>query len=1093
MVNVLPIDKYKNEIIKSVDEHRVTMICAGTGSGKSTRIPSYFLPKTSKKIYVTQPRRAAAISLATYVSRLSGCDVGTSVGYKIGSERLISHSTQLIYCTTGCLLNLIVNQYNNMEMNDISHIILDEVHERNIEIDMLMALLKQLLSEEKFSLILMSATMAIEDLQDYYRVNDDAIIKCSSRTLYPIDIFYYEDLMRLFDPRQKFDDEKDNLEYLVSEQCSLPYRLFTLEQLTMEQTDSDATPKFRRMVCEMVARIIFECEKKYDKDAICGIDMIVFVPGMGELRTLHQYLSKAVVGIELIALHADLPIQSQIEILQGSSNRFGRCNPRRVIISTNVAESSLTFPTVRYVVDFCQVRTLCVDHQTTYTSLRLQWVSQSSLQQRSGRIGRVQPGICFRLISKNFFKTQLRKHVEPAMKIAPLSNVILMSKRFFPNRSPVKFLSYTPDPPAADNICHTILLLKQMGALMENNISGKHPLSDQDGQITYLGHLMLSLPIDCRLTRLIFYGFLFGTVREAIVIASILSKRSFYYQSIDDSLTKQFEFKFHSSKGGTSDVFAMMDIFRVFERIAEFEVNMDEGLNDEREMARNLYEWAKGQYVSLARLREVRDLKTELLLRLKNTLLNPKFTINDMLLSRFSQHAFILQQFMIIAAFYPFYYEEEKLDYRNVYRQIPNDVNPKNVCILPNLPSTGAIALYADQIKEYFTVESGEEPLCTLSTSQNCIGIFKNNCNGITSNYIAPLPVQRAMIRQLNERGRSHSWLYVAAPNVERSFLMSKAPKETLQKYYKKLNDTLFKERNDKFRVLLNRLKSPVQITYNALGSSKVNRPLVISPNSLNAAMLSHLGDETTEEALLIVTSGKLNTNNVRLKAYTTHLVLCGSGFIDLILLIFSPTLQLKYSKEANCYLSGLFGLGPKSSIREQYEAYDRCQRSVKPKHDESIVEGIFEEHDIYRKFDVLIDKEDFVYINYLRNIFHSIITNGRNIAKCMEVVNEKPVDFTLPNYRNEVELDYNEYPTQHTKHFTEDNNLRYMNSLNKLQQSINTAFVNLFQRKRTSIANYLPRDNQPYRWKIDHPDNNPLGFILTQHMGAINMNLLPQ
>jgi ATP-dependent RNA helicase TDRD9 len=198
----------------------------------------------------------------------------------------------------------------------------------------------------------------------------------------------------------------------------------------------------------------------------------------------------------------------------------------KVIISTKIAESSITVPDIKYVIDFCLTKELYCDPATNYTHLRVEWASKANLDQRSGRAGRVSDGICYRLITRQFYQ-ELADYSTPAILREPLDKVILNVKRLKQPGEPRKILSLALQPPKLTDIDRTLLNLKEVGALTLKTkaslVSDK--FTPNDGDLTYVGFVMSSLPIDVHMTKLILLGHVFGKLRDAIVIAAGLSNK----------------------------------------------------------------------------------------------------------------------------------------------------------------------------------------------------------------------------------------------------------------------------------------------------------------------------------------------------------------------------------------------------------------------------------------------------------------------------------------------------------------------------------------------------------------------------------------
>jgi ATP-dependent RNA helicase TDRD9 len=224
--------------------------------------------------------------------------------------------------------------------------------------------------------------------------------------------------------------------------------------------------------------------------------------------------------LTFFALHSEIPFEQQAQVLNKLPNGL-----RKVIISTSIAESSITVPDVKYVIDFGLTKIFHCDQTTNFSSLKLEWASKSNMNQRKGRAGRVSNGFCYRLITKEFYSKKIQDFPAPAILRQPLDKLILNIKRFTLNKSPKQILALALTPPPEDNIDRTILYLKEVGAL---TLFKNGEFCTDDGDLTYAGRIMNDLPVDLKLAKLILFGHVFGRTREAVIIAAALSLRSLF-------------------------------------------------------------------------------------------------------------------------------------------------------------------------------------------------------------------------------------------------------------------------------------------------------------------------------------------------------------------------------------------------------------------------------------------------------------------------------------------------------------------------------------------------------------------------------------
>ena len=366
--------------------------------GKTTQVPQYiledsFAKKTNCNIIVTQPRRIAATSLAARVALERDCELGTLVGYKIGlDQRLdkLNHETRLLFVTTGVLLQMLSHSKG---MKQYTHIILDEVHDRNIEMDFLLVcflrcysnkynfkspifqiVIRKLLTSNSPKIILSSATLNVTKLTNYFK---------SLLMERPIDV----PVIKIEVPR-RFKIEKY---YLDSFSFKLPAKLIDYR-----------TPAISNEMYELALKPLLHCLKKsLMSEGEVRDSILVFLPGIHEINTFRKIVQQEAkfndLAHKIVVLHSSLSPQDQREAFISSE-------VTKIILATNIAESSITLPDVKYVIDFCLTKYLETDSATNISSLQTHWTSKNSCKQRTGRVGRVQDGVVYRLIHADYFE-----------------------------------------------------------------------------------------------------------------------------------------------------------------------------------------------------------------------------------------------------------------------------------------------------------------------------------------------------------------------------------------------------------------------------------------------------------------------------------------------------------------------------------------------------------------------------------------------------------------------------------------------------------------------------------------------------------------
>jgi ATP-dependent helicase HrpA len=446
----LPISRRWEEIAETIRQHQVLVLCGETGSGKSTQLPKICLALgrgVEGRIGHTQPRRIAARSLASRVSQELGAEPGTVVGYKVRFHDRVQPVTQVKLMTDGILLAEI---QQDRYLNEYDTLIIDEAHERSLNIDFLLGFLKQLLPRRPdLKLIITSATI---DPQRFSRHFDGApVIEVSGRT-YPVETRYRP-------PEDESVGEREE---------------------TMQQAIVDAVDELGR-------------EGRGD--------ILVFLSGEREIRETAETLRKHhMAATEVLALYARLSPQEQARIFQPHG-------ARRIVLSTNVAETSLTVPGIRYVVDVGFARISRYSHRSKVQRLPVERISQASADQRKGRCGRVAEGICIRLYSEDNLKER-REFTEPEILRTSLASVILQMKVLgFGEIETFPFV----EPPDNRLISDGYRLLGELGAVNDKR------------QVTPLGKQLARLPVDPRIGRMLLAAAETGCLREVLVIASALA------------------------------------------------------------------------------------------------------------------------------------------------------------------------------------------------------------------------------------------------------------------------------------------------------------------------------------------------------------------------------------------------------------------------------------------------------------------------------------------------------------------------------------------------------------------------------------------
>ncbi len=448
----LPVSQLKDQIAEVIRDHQVVIVAGETGSGKTTQLPKICLELgrgVAGQIGHTQPRRIAARTVAERIAEELGTEIGAAVGYKMRFTDTASDAALVKVMTDGILLT---EMQRDRQLLRYDTLIIDEAHERSLNIDFILGYLRQLLpSRPDLKVIITSATIDPDRFSKHF--GDAPVIEVSGRT-YPVEVRYRP----LADPDEPGDEPQDQIQGIL-----------------------DAVAELRR-----------------DGPG----DILVFLSGEREIRDTADALSDAD-GLEVLPLYARLSAAEQHRVFQPH-------NSRRVVLATNVAETSLTVPGIHYVIDPGTARISRYSHRTKVQRLPIEPISQASASQRTGRCGRTADGICIRLYSQDDFASR-PEFTEPEILRTSLASVILrMADLDLGEISDFPFV----DPPDARNVADGIRLLHELGAVTQP--AGRPQLTD-------VGRKLARLPLDPQLGRMIIEAGQHGCAREVLIIAAGLS------------------------------------------------------------------------------------------------------------------------------------------------------------------------------------------------------------------------------------------------------------------------------------------------------------------------------------------------------------------------------------------------------------------------------------------------------------------------------------------------------------------------------------------------------------------------------------------
>ncbi|MFG0382140.1 ATP-dependent RNA helicase HrpA [Pseudomonas sp. zbq_18] len=536
--DALPIAAKRDEIKAALAKSQVVVIAGETGSGKTTQLPKICLELgrgVHGLIGHTQPRRLAARSVATRVAEEIGSPLGELVGYQVRFEDQSKDSTLIKLMTDGILL---AETQHDRFLEKYDTLIVDEAHERSLNIDFLLGYLKTLLPRRPdLKLIITSATIDLERFSKHF--NDAPIIEVSGRT-YPVETWYRP-------LAAEVDEEGESL----------------LDDLTVDQGILAALD-------EIAAHERAEGKRPGD--------VLVFLPGEREIREAAEVLRKANLRFtEVLPLYARLTPAEQQKI-------FAPMAGRKIVLATNVAETSLTVPGIRYVIDSGTARISRYSYRAKVQRLPIEAISQASANQRKGRCGRVEPGICIRLYSEEDFLAR-PEFTDPEILRTNLAAVILQMLHLrLGSIDDFPFI----EPPDGKAISDGFTLLQELSAV------------NREGQLTPIGRQLARLPIDPRLGRMVLEAAKLGSLDEILIVASALSVQDPRERPMD---RQQAADQAHAQwKDVDSDFAALINLWRGFE-----EKRQELGSNP-------LRSWCKKNFLNYLRLREWRDAHRQLVL-----------------------------------------------------------------------------------------------------------------------------------------------------------------------------------------------------------------------------------------------------------------------------------------------------------------------------------------------------------------------------------------------------------------------------------------------------------------------------------------------
>ncbi|XP_046735180.1 dosage compensation regulator isoform X1 [Diprion similis] len=492
--STLPVFAKRNEIMAAINDNPVIIIRGNTGCGKTTQVCQFILDDYISSgqgaycsIAITQPRRISAVSVADRVA-VERCEpIGQAVGYSVRFESCLPRPyASMMFCTVGVLLRKLEGG-----LRGVSHVIVDEIHERDVNSDFIMVVLRDMIHMyPELRVILMSATIDTTLFSEYF--NKCPVIEIPGRA-FPVQQYFLEDCVHLTnfvppaDTRKRKNRDSDDIPGDGDQEEN--YNKIVSGNYSIQTKNAMAQMSEKEISFELIEALL-----QYVKTQNIPGAVLIFLPGWNLIFALMKHLQQhpAFGGSNyiIIPLHSQLPREDQRKVFDPVPTGV-----TKIILATNIAETSITINDVVYVIDSCKAKMKLFTSHNNMTNYATVWASKTNLEQRKGRAGRVKPGFCFHLCSRARFE-KMDEHMTPEMFRTPLHELAL-SIKLLRLGSIGQFLSKAIEPPPLDAVIEAEVMLREMKCL------------DANDELTPLGKILARLPIEPRLGKMMILGCIF--------------------------------------------------------------------------------------------------------------------------------------------------------------------------------------------------------------------------------------------------------------------------------------------------------------------------------------------------------------------------------------------------------------------------------------------------------------------------------------------------------------------------------------------------------------------------------------------------------